>query len=367
MTDLTQIFNNSSTFQNVTTVNTATYDLLTGDQILNVTYTSTGAVTSLTLPTAQVVAGRTIIINDADGNAKTNHITIDTEGAELIDGGATHVMATNYECILLFSDGTNWYTIANYQLSPSFKSYNYSARTTAVGTYYLAGFYNNPATDSNLNQGSLTQAWGSADNPYASHAFIVAGGVGTTDGSDLVLTVTGTSINDAGTRTPTDSEVIVADCVGASTDQYYATSKKWIGTVTFTLSSTGGATFNFDFNYGLCKYEDWGNRRFILTDFECVGLCNATDGSFDIILYKHSSTGWTYSAGAFIAGGTIIAQMTTVHSTESELDGGEEFAFKRSSLMDIINGELSEGLVISVTTGVNNSISFLNAHVGVIH
>ncbi len=95
----------------VTTVNAATYDLLTTDYILNVTYTSTGAVTSLTLPTAQVISGRMIIIKDAAGNAATNTITIDTEGGQNIDGASTYVMNGNYDAISLYSDGTNWFVI----------------------------------------------------------------------------------------------------------------------------------------------------------------------------------------------------------------------------------------------------------------
>jgi len=93
----------------VTTVNAATYDLLTTDYILHITYTGTGAVTSLTLPTAQCTAGRTIIVKDAGGNAETNSITIDTEGAETIDGAATFVIDANYEAISLYSDGSNWF------------------------------------------------------------------------------------------------------------------------------------------------------------------------------------------------------------------------------------------------------------------
>ena len=92
-----------------TTVNSATYDLLVTDYILNVTYTSTGAVTSLTLPTAQVVKGRIVIIKDSGGTAGTNNITIDTEGAETIDGAATAVISSNYTSINLYSDGTNWF------------------------------------------------------------------------------------------------------------------------------------------------------------------------------------------------------------------------------------------------------------------
>ena len=93
----------------ITTVNSATYDLLITDYILNVTYTATGAVTSLTLPTAQVTAGRIIRIKDAGGLAGTNSITVDTQGSETIDGNSTYVLNTNHEAISIYSDGTNWY------------------------------------------------------------------------------------------------------------------------------------------------------------------------------------------------------------------------------------------------------------------
>ena len=97
---------------NVTTVNAATYDLLVDDLIVHVTYTGTGAVTSLTLPTAQALSGRFIIIKDAGGNASANNITMDTQGGETIDGGATLVMSTDYGVVQLYSDGSDWF-VAN--------------------------------------------------------------------------------------------------------------------------------------------------------------------------------------------------------------------------------------------------------------
>ena len=102
---------NGSVTTNITIVNAATYDLLASDYILNITYTSTGAVTSLTLPTDQVINSRMLIIKDAAGNAGTNNITIDTEGSETIDGVATAVINGDYDFIKLYCDGSNWFII----------------------------------------------------------------------------------------------------------------------------------------------------------------------------------------------------------------------------------------------------------------
>jgi hypothetical protein len=248
--------------------------------------------------------------------------------------------------------------------TPNFKSYTFVSRA-ATGEFFSAGFYDYSTTDANLTQAALTVNQGSANHPYAAHAFIVAGAAGTTDGSDLVLTVSGTSINDSGTRTPADSEVIVADATAAATDGYFETNKKWLGQITFTLSSTGGTTFSFDFNYGLCKYEDFGNRGFTLTDFEFVGLANANDTGFDIEVLHHNDTGWTYAATGFVAGNTPVAQMTVIHSTESDLVNGELFAFKRSGLSTVVDGAALEGLIIRLTIGANNSVSYMDAHLGV--
>ena len=95
--------------KSVVTVAAATYDLLATDEIVLVDYTTTGAVTSFTLPTAQVVDGRTFQVYDVDGNAGTNNITLDTEGTEKINGADTFVMATDSQAITVTCDGTNWF------------------------------------------------------------------------------------------------------------------------------------------------------------------------------------------------------------------------------------------------------------------
>lgn len=246
----------------------------------------------------------------------------------------------------------------------SSKSYTFAARTSSTGTYFLGGFYKFSAADANLTNLSLTVILGSVNHPYAAHAFIVSGGNGTTDGSDLVLTVTGTSITDSGTRTTGDSEVIEATAGDSALNSYFETTKKWIGQVTFTLSSTGGTTYSYDFNYGFAKYDDLYNNNFTIEDFELVGLANVSDSGFNVELLYHNSTGWTYSAAAFVAGNTPLVDINATHGAEKDLIAGEQFAFKDVGLSAHVIGSNGEGYLIRITQGANNSISYLNVHVG---
>jgi hypothetical protein len=96
---------------NVTTVNAATYDMQVTDYIMHVTYTATGAVTSLTLPSAQAVSGRFFIVKDGAGNAGTYSITVDTEGSEKIDWADTLVINGDNDSAIIYSDGTNYFVV----------------------------------------------------------------------------------------------------------------------------------------------------------------------------------------------------------------------------------------------------------------
>jgi len=250
--------------------------------------------------------------------------------------------------------------------TPTFKSFNITTQGLGASPdVYAAGYYEAPAADADLTQANLTQPLGTANKSEAAHAFIVASAAGTTDGSDLVITVTGISITDAGVRNGSDSEVIVSDATAMSTDEYFETTKKWLGQVTYTLSSTAGSTYAATFNYGFCKYDDYGNRDFKVTDFEVVGFAGANDTDFDAILYYHSSTGWTYHATAFVPGGPKICQLSTDHSSDDQLFSSEHFSYKRSSLSTSISGSDAEGVIALITSSANNAIEYANIHIGV--
>ena len=89
-------------------VTAATYAAKAGDRLIGVN--RAGAVT-ITLPTAQLRAGRTYTVKDESGAAATNNITVATEGSETIDGSATDVISDNYGAKHYYSDGSNWFEV----------------------------------------------------------------------------------------------------------------------------------------------------------------------------------------------------------------------------------------------------------------
>ena len=95
-----------STTQKITTVNTATYTVLSSDEILNVTRTATGACT-ITWPTSLMDNGRDLVIKDAGFNASVYNITVNTGGAETIDGDASWLINGDGDWLDLYSDGSN--------------------------------------------------------------------------------------------------------------------------------------------------------------------------------------------------------------------------------------------------------------------
>lgn len=246
------------------------------------------------------------------------------------------------------------------------KSYSFTSPAGSSGIFYVAGFYEWPPTDANLTQASLTVSHGGANVSIAAHAGLVAAAAGATDAGTVSIVVSGTSIDDEGNRVAADSETIVADITAMSTDEYFETTKKWLGIITYTLTGAGGAaTFNADFNYGFAKHEDFGNQPFTVTDMECVGLAGASDTGFNIRLLHHSSAGWTYAAAGFVPGGTELANMNTDHSTEQNLVNGEKFAYKRVDLNTDVAGDVLDGLIVEITTGANKAVEDMDIHLGV--
>lgn len=240
-----------------------------------------------------------------------------------------------------------------------------------TGKFYTQGHYDYATTDSNLTQASPTQTHGAVNEPSGVHASIIAGGPGSASGGvgAVIIEVSGVSINELGVRVPGDSEIIVSDITTMVLNQYFESTKKWIGQVTYTLKNADSSTqttFNADFNYGHCKYTDRSDRNFIVKEFKAEGLAGANDSSFDIRLLKHSALGWTYATTGFVPGNGEIIQLSTDYGPDHVLTNGENFAWDRVGLGTEIEGADSEGYIVEMETGSNNAIQYANISVGVI-
>jgi hypothetical protein len=92
----------------VTDVNSGSYTLQSTDNILHVTYTSTGSV-SIILPTSELTRTGILVIKDGGLSANTNNITISTEGTEKIDGEDTAIISSDGTSLNFYTDGSNWF------------------------------------------------------------------------------------------------------------------------------------------------------------------------------------------------------------------------------------------------------------------
>lgn len=99
-TDLsaTDILVDSTSVSGNVTLAVSTYNLV-----------NTSASRTLTLPAAADKA--IVLIKDVTGSAKANNITVNTPGAETIDGASSLTIDSNYAFVKLLSDGTNWFIV----------------------------------------------------------------------------------------------------------------------------------------------------------------------------------------------------------------------------------------------------------------
>ena len=299
------------------------------------------------------------------------HIKVDTEGDAADDDLDTINSTQSGEILFLLpEDDARTVRIRNaagniflkHQVDSHHFAFSSPAGAGAATRYAGGGWYDFATTDVTLNQGSLTQTFGTANVSYAAHASIITGAAGTVDTGTVSIVVSGTSIDDEGNRSAADSETILADITTASTDAYYETVKKWLGTITFTLTETVAdpTAYTIDFNYGLSKYEDFGNQTFTVTGLQVAGEAGASDTGFNMILFYHSPAGWTYAAAGFVPGGTQLANMNTDHSTEQNLANGEPFAWKRTDLNTDVDGSNGQGVVFRVDTSAAKAVESMS-------
>jgi len=235
--------------------------------------------------------------------------------------------------------------------SPSEKVWAFMSRDASSGTNYIGGFYKFGATDNDFNP-SIT--FGTVNASYAAHFFLVqAAGAG--GGTDTVIRITGTTINDQGVRvTAVDVDIAVDDAGAANT--YYETPEKWLGQVTIAKQSGPDLLCNF----GFCKYWDDNNTDFKVVGIEATWLGAKNDNAPDIQLHHHRAGGWTYNNAAPPDPPTEVASMATDHDTEIFIKAAEEGAWKRDNLDVNIRGGSSEGTIIELTTTTNRTYAIGN-------
>ncbi len=326
--------------------------------------------------TLNMSSGTELTISSGVVTADRGHHSIDTEADAATDDLDTINGLESNDLLFIFAaNGARTVrirdSVGNIFLShvTAEQSYNFNSPQGSSGTFYLAGNYDWEALDANLNQGSTTIAHGNANGASASHAGLVAGGAGSASAGTVSVVCTGASIDDDGNRDALASETIVADITAMALNQYFETTKKWLGIVTYTLTPSAGGTFSADFNYGHSKYEDLGDTDYNVTQIECVGRAGANDTGFNIRLILHNSADWTYATTGFVPGPSVgdaseLANMNTDYDPDKDLVNGEHFEYERLNINQDVNGTGSEGILVEITTSANRAVESMDCHIG---
>lgn len=89
---------------------TGAYTVTTGDATKTLAVDATsGAVTITLLPAATAGDGFEITVKKTDASA--NAVTVDADGAELIDGAATYVLSLQYQSVRVRCDASGWHVV----------------------------------------------------------------------------------------------------------------------------------------------------------------------------------------------------------------------------------------------------------------
>ncbi len=229
------------------------------------------------------------------------------------------------------------------------KSWTFESPAGSSGTFYFGGFYRFASSD---NDFSPSTNFGTANTAYAAHFFIVTG---ETTLDEVIIEVSGTSINDRGVRVENDEQNITIP-LGTLADTYMETPKKWLGTVAVETIA-GTAITN---NYGYSKYWDNNNNDFTVIGFEATWLGGANDNDANITVIHHKPGMWNFNAGGEPVISSSIASMQADYLTESEIKNGQEGAYKRDNLNQFVHGGNGEGTIIEIITSSNKAFEIGN-------
>jgi hypothetical protein len=137
---------------NLNNVTTSPYQMLDTDYIVDVNVSSAA---SITLPSP--IIGGIYKIKDNSGAAATNNITI-SAGLKTIDGASTYVINTNYGCIEVVYNDTEWNVIAGYNTGSASTITTTGALTVDDDTNVTLTLGGSPST-ALVNPASITAGW----------------------------------------------------------------------------------------------------------------------------------------------------------------------------------------------------------------
>ncbi len=106
--DPSQIIGGASLIENLQTLSVGV-DITADEFMRTILVDASGANRTITLPTAASAKWREYVIKKTDASANT--VTVDANGAETIDGALTQVLTTQYQFIVIQSDGSTWWII----------------------------------------------------------------------------------------------------------------------------------------------------------------------------------------------------------------------------------------------------------------
>lgn len=255
---------------------------------------------------------------------------------------------------VIFTDGNG---ILKWGANASTRAFTFSSPSGGFGVTYAGGHYRFGSSDDDFNPGIN---FGTANGAYGDHIFLVAA-AGDSLGTDTVVRINGTTINDLGVRSAGVNVDLTLDDAGAA-GAMYETSEKWLGQVSITKLSGPDLLCN----YGGAKYWDDNNENFKVEGVDVTWLGGANDASANLILRHHKPTGWTYNAAAEPTPPTPIDTMNTDYVTEINVINGEEGAWKRTNLSELVDGSADEGILIEIVTSANKTFEIGNFLVRVV-
>lgn len=309
-------------------------------------------------------AGNRVQIEDLNTSAETGMGPIYADPA--VPGGRTNTRPTYPDTIVILGatvkihavTGIFLVDVTRFRRAPTDRSFDFTSQGVASGTFYKGGFYDWEAADANLTQASLSVLQGTLSRSESAHVGIVPSGPGSVDAGQVGLQVVGIEDSETGVQAAGQTAIITDDITTLTANVMVETLERFSGQVTIQLYVVSGTptTYSLDFNYGKSKYEDFFDTKVSITGFEAQWRGGANDSSFNIRLLHHKPTGWTYAATGFVPGNGVICERLTDQQLASDVDSGEDGAYKRTFTSEIVDGGNEEGIILEITTTNNSTI-----------